>query len=360
LGKAYTYLRLNDASSTHMSGGLARYQKLEKVGEGTYGTVHKARDKKTGVLVALKKIRLEAADEGTPSTAVREISILKQLQHPNIVKLIDVDHTPETLTLVFEFIDRDLKMYLDSFGADGLPMPTVESFLRQLLQAVAFCHEHRILHRDLKPQNLLISSTGTLKLADFGLARGFGIPVRTYTHEVVTLWYRPPDVLMGSTKYSTHIDMWGIGCIFAEMCTGRPLFCGASESDQLVRIFKVLGTPTPDDWPEIVKLPQYKENMPKYKPKKLKNVVPRLDKNGLELLERLLQHDPSKRIPAAEALKHPFFTEKKTDTASVSYTVPSSLTDVLPPSLSSPSPPLSTSSASSLEGIIVASAALPS
>lgn len=307
-----------------MSGGLAGYQKLEKVGEGTYGTVHKARDKKTGALVALKRIRLEAADEGTPSTAVREISILKQLQHPNIVKLIDVDHTPDTLTLVFEFIDRDLKMYLDSFGAEGLPMPIIESFLRQLLQAVAFCHEHRILHRDLKPQNLLISAAGTLKLADFGLARGYGIPVRNYTHEVVTLWYRPPDVLMGSTRYSTHIDMWGIGCIFAEMCTGRPLFCGASESDQLVRIFKVLGTPSPEEWPEMLKLPQYKDNIAKYKPKKLKNVVPRLDKNGLELLERMLQHDPNKRIPAAEALKHPFFSEQKSEPSPVFHAAPCS------------------------------------
>lgn len=143
-----------------MSGGLSRYQKLEKVGEGTYGTVYKARDKTTGELVALKKIRLELADEGTPSTAVREISILKQLQHPNIVKLLDVDHTPTTLTLVFEFIERDLKMYLDCFGSEGLPLSTVVSFLKQLLQAVEFCHRHRILHRDLKPQNLLISATG--------------------------------------------------------------------------------------------------------------------------------------------------------------------------------------------------------
>jgi len=154
-GRCILFIFYND-----MSGGLSRYQKLEKVGEGTYGTVYKARDKTTGELVALKKIRLELADEGTPSTAVREISILKQLQHPNIVKLLDVDHTPTTLTLVFEFIERDLKMYLDCFGSEGLPLSTVVSFLKQLLQAVEFCHRHRILHRDLKPQNLLISATG--------------------------------------------------------------------------------------------------------------------------------------------------------------------------------------------------------
>jgi len=186
---------------------MERYQKMEKIGEGTYGVVYKAKDRVTGEIVALKKIRLEAEDEGIPSTAIREISLLKELQHPNIVRLFDVVHTERKLTLVFEFLDQDLKSYLDICDS-GIDLPILKSFLYQLLTGVAHCHHHRILHRDLKPPNLLINREGQLKLADFGLARAFGIPVRSYTHEVVTLWYRAPDVLLGSRKYSTPVDIW--------------------------------------------------------------------------------------------------------------------------------------------------------
>lgn len=193
---------------------------MEKIGEGTYGVVYKAKDRVTGEIIALKKIRLEAEDEGIPSTAIREISLLKELQHPNIVRLYDVVHTERKLTLVFEFLDQDLKKYLDVCDS-GLDPPILKSFLFQFLTGVAYCHHHRVLHRDLKPPNLLINREGQLKLADFGLARAFGIPVRSYTHEVVTLWYRAPDVLMGSRKYSTPVDIWSVGCIFAEMANGR-------------------------------------------------------------------------------------------------------------------------------------------
>ena len=199
---------------------MERYQKMEKIGEGTYGVVYKAKDRVTGEIIALKKIRLEAEDEGIPSTAIREISLLKELQHPNIVRLYDVVHRERKLTLVFEFLDQDLKKYLDVCDS-GLGLPIMKSFLYQLLTGVAYCHHHRVLHRDLKPPNLLINREGQLKLADFGLARAFGIPVRSYTHEVVTLWYRAPDVLLGSRKYSTPVDIWSVGCIFAEMANGR-------------------------------------------------------------------------------------------------------------------------------------------
>lgn len=161
---------------------MERYQRIDKIGEGTYGVVYKATDKATGEIVALKKIRLEAEDEGIPSTAIREISLLKELQHPNIVRLYDVVHTERRLTLVFEYLDQDLKKYLD-ICEGGLETTILKSFLYQLLCGVAFCHTHRVLHRDLKPQNLLINREGKLKLADFGLARAFGIPVRSYTHE---------------------------------------------------------------------------------------------------------------------------------------------------------------------------------
>lgn len=284
---------------------------MEKIGEGTYGVVYKAKDRVTGEIIALKKIRLEAEDEGIPSTAIREISLLKELQHPNIVRLYDVVHTERKLTLVFEFLDQDLKKYLDVCDS-GLGLPILKSFLYQLLTGVAYCHHHRVLHRDLKPPNLLINREGQLKLADFGLARAFGIPVRSYTHEVVTLWYRAPDVLLGSRKYSTPVDIWSVGCIFAEMANGRPLVAGTSEADQLDRIFRLLGTPTVQDYPGIVELPDYSpEQFPPYPPPRggLASLVPALDVTGVDLLSKMLQYDPARRVTAQAALDHPFFAE---------------------------------------------------
>jgi len=287
---------------------MDRFKRLEKLGEGTYGVVYKARDVNTGDTLALKKIRLDAEDEGIPSTAIREISLLKQLQHPNIVRLYDVILTDQKLTLVFEFLDQDLKKYLDSFGDNGLDAHTTKSFLRQLLHGICHCHENRVLHRDLKPQNLLINREGELKLADFGLARSFGIPVRSYTHEVVTLWYRSPEVLLGSRHYSTPIDLWSVGCIFAEIASGRPLFPGRNDKDQLLKIFKVLGTPTLADWPGMAALPQYQQSYTVYKRQSLGKIVP-LNQNGIDLLEEFLRYDPEKRITAEKAIEHPYFEE---------------------------------------------------
>jgi len=200
---------------------------LGKLGEGTYATVYRGRSRTSNKLVALKQIQLEG-EEGTPGTAIREISLMKELRHPNIVRLETIIHSEHRLTMVFEHMDCDLRVYMDNHGTNGgaLEPERVNSFFRQLLEGTAFCHENRVLHRDLKPQNLLVNNSGELKLADFGLARTTGIPVNTYSNEVVTLWYRAPDVLMGSRTYSTSIDVWSCGCIFAEMLTGAPLFRG--------------------------------------------------------------------------------------------------------------------------------------
>uniref|UniRef100_A0A7S4URD1 Cyclin-dependent kinase 2 homolog n=1 Tax=Alexandrium monilatum TaxID=311494 RepID=A0A7S4URD1_9DINO len=284
---------------------MEQYEKLEKVGEGTYGVVYKAQDS-SGEIYALKTIRLEAEDEGIPSTAIREISLLKELQHPNIVRLCDVIHTERKLTLVFEYLDQDLKKLLDTCDG-GLDAATTKSFLYQLLRGVAYCHQHRVLHRDLKPQNLLINREGALKLADFGLARAFGIPVRSYTHEVVTLWYRAPDVLMGSRKYSTPVDIWSVGCIFAEMVNGRPLFPGNTDNDQLHKIFKVLGTPTEQSWPSITELPDWKPDFPPYDQQPWGHIVPNLDPTGVDLLSKMLQYFPDKRVAGKFAMEHEYF-----------------------------------------------------
>nr|QNH86181.1 cyclin dependent kinase 1 [Meretrix meretrix] len=284
------------------------YTKIEKIGEGTYGVVYKGKNKKTGKLVALKKIRLESEDEGVPSTAIREISLLKELQHPNIVCLEDVLMQENKLYLVFEFLSMDLKKYMDTIpSGQYMDKMLVKSYTYQIIQGILFCHQRRVLHRDLKPQNLLIDNNGVIKLADFGLARAFGIPVRVYTHEVVTLWYRAPEILLGSQRYSTPVDVWSVGCIFAEMVTKRPLFHGDSEIDQLFRIFRTLTTPTEDTWPGVSSMPDYKPTFPNWKTNQLANSVKQLDNNGLDLLQQMLIYDPSLRLTARDALNHPYF-----------------------------------------------------
>jgi cyclin-dependent kinase 5 len=283
-----------------------RYERVEKIGEGTYGTVFKAKDRETGDIVALKIVRLDEDDEGVPSAALREICILKELKHPNIVRLLDVLHRSLRLTMVFEYCDQDLKKYFDSL-ASVISQKTVQSFYYQLLRGLAYCHRHSIFHRDLKPQNILISKKGELKLADFGLARAFGIPVRIYSAEVVTLWYRPPEVLMGAQVYTTSIDIWSAGCIFAEMAnSGRPLFPGSDVDEQLKRIFKLVGTPTDRTWPNIVRLPEYKE-FPPYPPAPFSAVVPPLSPTGIDLLKRHLVSYPKGRITAEDAMRHEYF-----------------------------------------------------
>ncbi|KAF4588024.1 Cyclin-dependent kinase catalytic subunit [Pleurotus pulmonarius] len=267
---------------------MDRYAKIEKVGEGTYGVVYKARDTTSNAIVALKKIRLEAEDEGVPSTAIREISLLKELRDDNIVKLLDIVHADQKLYLVFEFLDVDLKRYMENGNRRNTPLSAalLKKFTHQMSSGLLYCHSHRILHRDLKPQNLLIDKMDNLKLADFGLARAFGIPMRTYTHEVVTLWYRAPEVLLGSRHYSTAIDMWSVGCIFAEMAMhGHPLFPGDSEIDQIFKIFRILGTPNDETWPGVSALPDYKSTFPQWSEQDLGRIVGTLGEDGLDMLK---------------------------------------------------------------------------
>jgi len=292
---------------------LEDYQRIEKLGEGTYGVVYKCKHRRTGAFSALKKIRIENEDEGIPPTALREISILKELsRHPNIVGLQDVIMQEGKLYLVFDFLSMDLKKYIDSYGhGKHLDMTTVKSLTYQLLRGMLFCHQRRILHRDLKPQNLLIDQQGILKIADFGLARAFGVPVRAYTHEVVTLWYRAPEVLLGSQRYSCPVDMWSVACIMSELVTKKPLFQGDSEIDQIFRIFRVMKTPTEELWPGVSELPDYKSTFPKWNDFSLEQHVQRLatDEDGMDLLKQMLVYCPSLRISAKAALVHPFFAD---------------------------------------------------
>jgi len=287
-------------------GQVDTYTRLDKLGEGTYATVFKGRSRLTDTLVALKEIRIEH-EEGAPCTAIREVSLLKNLKHANIVTLHDIVHTNNSLTLVFEYLERDLKQYMDDCGAI-LAIENIKLFLFQLLRGLAYCHARRVLHRDLKPQNLLINERGELKLADFGLARAKSVPTKTYSTEVVTLWYRPPDVLLGSAEYSTPIDMWGVGCILYEMVVGKPAFPGCNIEDQLRLIFKVLGTPSQENMTELAIMKELQRYcFPQYTPKSLVSRVPRLGDDGINLLESFLQFDARSRISACEAMRNTFF-----------------------------------------------------
>ncbi|XP_032339889.1 cyclin-dependent kinase 6 isoform X1 [Camelus ferus] len=227
--------------------GLSRadqqYECVAEIGEGAYGKVFKARDLKNGGrFVALKRVRVQTGEEGMPLSTIREVAVLRHLEtfeHPNVVRLFDVCTVSRTdretkLTLVFEHVDQDLTTYLDKVPEPGVPTETIKDMMFQLLRGLDFLHSHRVVHRDLKPQNILVTSSGQIKLADFGLARIYSFQM-ALTSVVVTLWYRAPEVLLQSS-YATPVDLWSVGCIFAEMFRRKPLFRGSSDVDQLGKI----------------------------------------------------------------------------------------------------------------------------
>eukprot|EP00825_Cyclidium_porcatum_P020675 TRINITY_DN23337_c0_g1_i1.p1 TRINITY_DN23337_c0_g1~~TRINITY_DN23337_c0_g1_i1.p1 ORF type:complete len:363 (+),score=49.90 TRINITY_DN23337_c0_g1_i1:147-1235(+) len=284
---------------------------IEKsLGEGTYGKVYKGIHIKTSQAVAIKsvKLNLQESDEGIPSTTIREISILQNLKHTNIVKLIDVSYNlpSRKMYLVFEFVDKDLKRYLDQNQViDGA---TAKSIMYQLLQGVYYCHANRTMHRDLKPQNILISNDKIVKICDFGLARTFSMPQGKFTREIATLWYRAPELMMGECYYSISVDIWALGCIFAEIIKRGILFDGDSQIDMLYTIFRILGTPDESIYPGISKLPEFKASFPKFQGDGLQaQFSPTVDKQFIDLLKQMLKIDPNQRITAREALHHPYF-----------------------------------------------------
>ncbi|XP_021951701.1 cyclin-dependent kinase 4 [Folsomia candida] len=290
------------------------YKEEAVIGNGAYGTVYKAKDINDPTrYVALKKVRIPVNEDGVPVSILREISLVRQLdrfRHPNVVRFLDVCHGPRvgaeqnlTLFLVFEFVEKDLAKYIREAKPDDLSPAKVKDIMFQLLCGVDFLHSQRIVHRDLKPQNLLISRTGQVKIADFGLAKVYDFTMRL-TSVVVTLWYRSPEVLLGCT-YATPIDMWSVGCIFAELIKRRPLFPGATERDQLEKIFDIIGTPKDEQWPaESRVLPI---NFSPRMARNLEVVFPELDEKGISLLEKMFTFKPLERINARDALLHPYF-----------------------------------------------------
>jgi len=285
----------------HMSGGgsgigqLLRdpehYEEISVIGNGAYGTVYKARDRVSDKIVAIKKVKLALTEDGVPMSVLREISLLKQLgksNHPNIVRLLDICHGQRmemgremNLFLVFEHVDQDLNLYIEKCPPPGLAPERIKDIMWQILSGVDFLHSHRIVHRDLKPQNILVSRDGHVKLADFGLARIYDFS-SLLTTVVVTLWYRSPEILLGTT-YATPVDIWSCGCILAELYLRKPLFPGQYEIDQLGKIFGILGTPSESEWPKDSSV--MREAFPSRNPRGLESLFPEMETQALDLLK---------------------------------------------------------------------------
>ena len=313
--------------TTATASSANRYAKLETLGEGTFGVVYKASDSlnaSSSPYVAIKKIRLGKAKEGINFTAIREIKLLRELHHPHVVPLVDVFSKKRNLHLVFEFASGgDLEMIIKDSSID-LSIADVKSYLKMSLEAIAFCHQNWILHRDVKPNNLLVHESGALKLADFGLARAFGSPEREngreYTRAVFARWYRAPELLLGAKRYGPKVDSWAVGMVFAELMLRKPFCPGSSDIDQLTKIYHVLGTPTEEEWEGCAALPDWM-SFPRKEKMDLRKIfgvevggksgpggkLSSANAEAIDLLEQLLKYDPEKRISCQEALKHAYF-----------------------------------------------------
>uniref|UniRef100_A0AAA9TGF6 cyclin-dependent kinase n=1 Tax=Bos taurus TaxID=9913 RepID=A0AAA9TGF6_BOVIN len=318
---------------------MEKYEKIGKIGEGSYGVVFKCRNRDTGQIVAIKKFLESEDDPVIKKIALREIRMLKQLKHPNLVNLIEVFRRKRRLHLVFEYCDHTVLHELDRhqrgqtqyfthffpvqipFQPDPLlillvcskniwvPEHLVKSITWQTLQAVNFCHKHSCIHRDVKPENILVTKQSVIKLCDFGFARLLTGPSDYYTDYVATRWYRSPELLVGDTQYGPPVDVWAIGCVFAELLSGVPLWPGKSDVDQLYLIRKTLGDLIPrhqhvfstNQYFSGVKIPDPEDMEP------LELKFPNISYSALGLLKGCLHMNPAERLTCEQLLQHSYF-----------------------------------------------------
>ncbi|KAF7975517.1 hypothetical protein HWV62_9329 [Athelia sp. TMB] len=297
------------------------YDVTTKLGEGTFGEVHKAIHKQTRRAVALKRILMHNEKEGMPVTALREIKILKALKHPSIVDILDMfvvrskgKESPLSVFMVFPYMDHDLAGLLENERVKLQPSH-IKLYMKQLLEGTEYMHRNRILHRDMKAANLLISNDGTLRIADFGLARAYDPTAgrshgkeRKYTNCVVTRWYRPPELLLGARQYGGEVDLWGIGCVLGEMFMRKPILPGVTDVDQLEKIWVLCGTPNQHTWPNYDDLPGC-EGVKRFTThsRRLRQSFETIGPETCDLLDKLLTCNPSERITATDALDHDYF-----------------------------------------------------
>lgn len=295
--------------------GAARYDKIDFLGEGQFATVYKAKDVVTDNIVAVKKIKLgsrsEAAD-GINRTALREIKLLQELTHENIIGLLDVFGQKSNVSIVFDFMETDLEVVIRDTNII-MTAPHIKSYILQTLLGLEYLHANWVLHRDMKPNNLLINEKGVLKIGDFGLARFYGSPNRPYSHQVVTRWYRCPELLFGARSYSDGVDIWAVGCIAAELLIRAPFLPGDTDLDQLNRIFQVLGTPTEADWPDMKCLPDY-VTFKEFPRLPMREIFTAASDDLLDVLDLTLAINPAKRCSASQALQMPYFSSKPAPT----------------------------------------------
>ncbi|KAK2466241.1 hypothetical protein APHAL10511_001883 [Amanita phalloides] len=306
-------VQVREGASPSTTTSRELYKIISQVGEGTFGKVYKAQNTITKVHVALKRIRMEAEKDGFPVTAMREIKLLQSLRHENVVRLYEMMVSNGAVYMVFEYMDHDLTGIL-SQTQFIFTNAHLKSLCHQMLAGLAYLHHKGVIHRDIKGSNILVNNRGELKLADFGLARFYHKRRQSdYTNRVITLWYRPPELLFGATVYGPEVDMWSAGCIMLELFTKKPVFQGNDEIHQLDVVYKIFGTPTVERWPAVINLPWYelikpKENIPNH----FRELFQKwMSPAALDLAEELLAYNPSRRINAVQAMDAPYFTEEQ-------------------------------------------------
>lgn len=293
-----------------MNEAASKYSKNRKVGEGTYAVVFLGKQLSTKRNIAIKEIKTGMFKDGLDMSAIREVKYLKELHHPNVIELVDVFSLANNLNLVLEFLPCDLEVLIKDLSV-VFKSSDIKAWLLMTLRGLHHCHRNFILHRDLKPNNLLLAPDGQLKIADFGLARSLGNAVEDFTSNVVTRWYRAPELLFGAKHYTGAVDIWSVGIIFAELMLRTPYLPGKDDVDQLDVTFRALGTPTEQIWPNVSLLPLY-NSLRIYAPpsrQELRNRFSAATEKALDLLISMTQLDPGRRCDLAQALLHDFFTE---------------------------------------------------